>query len=392
MEKAWWKLWIAAGVIGAFLLGCAPAGEMQETAGAYTEPATESGTEPVSDPVTEPTLPEKTEPSVPHSQAVTEPPSEPTAPQTPEPATDPVTDPVTDPATDPATDPVTPPTEPPETRETVQLPEEAAIPNSITAQASGIKVKSNEYAAIDYSNTKDGYVMVQYTGSTQSRLKAQVKGPVTTYTYNLTPGQWAAFPLSDENGDYQISIYENVVDSKYALVLSASISVNMKDEFAPFLRSNQYVNFDNAPNTVAKARSLTAGVSDPLKKVERIYDFVVGGMTYDKELAATVQSGYTPRLDSVLAKMSGICFDYAALMTGMLRSQGVPAKLVVGYAGDAYHAWIHVWSESTGWVDGVIYFDGVNWKRMDPTFASSGGSGMLEYIGNGNNYIAKYFY
>jgi len=284
-----------------------------------------------------------------------------------------------------------PATQPTEPQQTVTLTQEAAIPNNITATASGTNVKSNAYAVIDYSNTDDGYVMVKYNADTSSKLKAQVKGPDTTYTYSLTPQQWAAFPLSDENGDYQISIYENVTGTKYAVVLSASVTVRMEDEFAPFLRSNQYVNFDSAPNTVAKAKSLCAGVSDSLKKVERVYDFVVS-MTYDQELANNVQSGYTPNLDRVLSRMSGICFDYAALMTGMLRSQGVPAKLVIGYAGDAYHAWINVWSESTGWVDGVIYFDGVHWKRMDPTFASSGGSGILDYIGNGSNYTAKYFY
>ena len=168
----------------------------------------------------------------------------------------------------------------------------------------------------------------------------------------------------------------------------------MEDEFAPFIRSNQYVNFDAAPSTVACAASLTQGISDPLQKVSAIYNYVVYNMTYDTELAATVTSGYLPDLDSVLGKMSGICFDYAALMTGMLRSQGVPTKLVVGYAGEVYHAWINVWSASTGWVDGVIYFDGTNWKRMDPTFASSGGgsANMIDFIGNGANYSAKYFY
>ena len=117
-------------------------------------------------------------------------------------------------------------------------------------------------------------------------------------------------------------------------------------------------------------------------------------MTYDRELAATVKSGYLPVLDQVLEKKSGICFDYAALMTGMLRSQGVPCKLVVGFAGSAYHAWISVWSEENGWVDGVIYFDGHSWQRMDPTFASSGqqSRAIMDYIGDGKNYSAKYFY
>ena len=81
-------------------------------------------------------------------------------------------------------------------------------------------------------------------------------------------------------------------------------------------------------------------------------------------------------------------------MAAMLRSQNVPTKLVVGYSGSIYHAWISVYSEETGWVDGAIYFDGTTWKLMDPTFASSGNQSkqIMEYIGNGANYSAKYFY
>ena len=270
----------------------------------------------------------------------------------------------------------------------------AALPSDMTPTASGTAEKRNEKAVIDYSNTKDGYVMVQYTASTSKRLKVQVKGPTTTYTYNLTAGAWTTFPLSDGNGNYQVVVYENIEGTKYASVLSVSCTVTLTDEFAPFLRPNQYVDYSVAPNTVAKAAELTAGLTDPLKKVEAVYNFVVTNLTYDKQLAATVQSGYLPVLDTVLAKKTGICFDYAALMTGMLRSQGVPCKLVVGYAGSAYHAWISVWSQSTGWIDGAIYFDGTSWQRMDPTFASSGNQSqsIMAYTGAGKNYTSKYFY
>jgi hypothetical protein len=81
-------------------------------------------------------------------------------------------------------------------------------------------------------------------------------------------------------------------------------------------------------------------------------------------------------------------------MAGMLRSQGVPVKLVLGYTDGAYHAWISVWSEKDGWIEGKIYFNGTEWKLMDPTFASSGNNSdsILEYIGNGENYTAKYLY
>lgn len=270
----------------------------------------------------------------------------------------------------------------------------AALPLDLMVSAPGTLEKRNEKAVIDYSNTKDGYVMVQYTASTSKRLKAQVKGPATTYTYDLTAGQWAAFPLSDGDGTYQFAVYENVEGTRYACALSQTCDVTLTDEFVPFLRPNQYVDYTPAVNTVAKAQELTRDMTEPLKKVEAIYNFVVQNLTYDKQLAATVQSGYLPVLDTVLEKKSGICFDYAALMTGMLRSQGVPCKLVVGYAGSAYHAWISVWSQETGWVDGAIHFDGNSWQRMDPTFASTGkqSGSIMAYIGDGSNYAPKYFY
>lgn len=270
----------------------------------------------------------------------------------------------------------------------------AAVPEILVAQASGTQVKQSERVVIDYSHPEDGYVMICFTGYTDKRLKAQVKGPTTTYTYNLTAGTWEVFSLSDGNGTYQVTVFENVVENKYAAEASVSFEVALRDEFAPYLLPNQYVNYRPGSKTVAKAAELVGSETDALKKVERVYDYVVGTVTYDVQKAASVQSGYLPVLDRVLEEKTGICFDYAALMTGMLRSQGIPCKLVVGYAGTTYHAWISVWSQETGWVDGAIFFDGTAWQRMDPTFASSGGKSesIMQFIGDGTNYTAKYIY
>ena len=196
--------------------------------------------------------------------------------------------------------------------------------------ASGILVKKNDSVTIDYSNTKDGYVMVKFTVATTLRLKVQVKGPTTTYTYNLNPEEWTVFPLSDGNGEYAIKVFKNVVDNKYATVLSLKCNIALDDEFAPFIRPNQYVNYENATNTMNKAASLLNDEMTMLEKVAVIYDFVIKNISYDYNKAATVQSGYLPDLDVVLKEKKGICFDYAALMTGMLRSQNIPCKLVVG--------------------------------------------------------------
>jgi transglutaminase-like putative cysteine protease len=168
----------------------------------------------------------------------------------------------------------------------------------------------------------------------------------------------------------------------------------LTDEYAPYLRANQYVNYQADSEVVKKAAELVKDKPKSLDKIAAVYQYTVTTLTYDKEKAKTVQSGYLPDVDQVLAEQKGICFDYAAVMTAMLRSQGIPTRLVVGYAGDVYHAWINTFIPQTGWIEGVIYFDGETWKMMDPTFASSAKQSkqIMEYIGNGSNYTAKYLY
>lgn len=280
----------------------------------------------------------------------------------------------------------------PEAQALMELPPEP-VSVVLEPEASGEREQRSDEVIIDYSHAEDGYVMVRYIAQPNSRLKVLVKGPVTTYAYNLPVEEWTTFPLSDGDGHYQVGVYINVQGTKYAVVLTTEFEVELTDEFAPFLRPNQYVNYVDAPNTVDLGARLTLGMEHPLEKVAAVYDYVIHNFTYDYEKAETVQSGYLPELDAVLETGKGICFDYAAVMTAMLRSQQVPCKLVVGYAGEIYHSWISVWTEENGWIDGVIFFDGLEWKRMDPTFASSGAGDpeILDFIENGE-YRVKYLY
>ena len=279
--------------------------------------------------------------------------------------------------------------------EAAALAEEVPPPTGVVLEpeASGTREERSDVAVVDYSHAEDGYIMVSYFGETDRRLKVLLKGPSTTYNYNLPQGGWITLPLSDGDGSYQAGIYRNTGGMEYAMVMTARFDASLRDEFAPFLRPNQYVNYLAAPNTVNLGAELCAQLEHPLEKVAAVYDFVVQNLSYDEEKAATVQSGYLPDLDEILEIKKGICFDYAAMMTAMLRSQEVPCKLVVGYAGSIYHAWISVWTEEDGWIDGAIFFDGHVWKRMDPTFVSSAEDReeILDFVEHGN-YTVKYLY
>ena len=264
-----------------------------------------------------------------------------------------------------------------------------------TPIASGTTTYKNEKATLDASNVSEGYIMVKYTGSV-GKIKIQItKSGSETYTYDLNnSGVYEVFPLSEGSGSYQVKVFENIQGNQYSQAFSQSIDAGVTNQFGPFLYPNQYVNFNAASAAVQTGAAVAAGASDQIGVVAAIYNYVVDNVSYDTAKATSVQSGYLPNVDVVLAQKKGICFDYAALMTAMHRSQDIPTKLVVGYTGNLYHAWINVYLEGQGWVDNIIYFDGNSWKLMDPTFASSSGQSqeIMQYIGNGANYKAKYSY
>lgn len=262
-----------------------------------------------------------------------------------------------------------------------------------TPSATGAITYGTDTVHIDASNSKDGYIMMKYTGKAP-RIKVRIKQTVE-YTYDLnTTGRFETFPLTEGSGSYTISVFENVKDKMYSTAFTKQISVKMKDANSTFLYPNQFCNYNSSTKAVKTGDELVSGKTDTIEKVEAIYKYAVDNITYDYQKAKTVQSGYLPNVDNTLETKKGICFDYSALMTAMLRTQNIPTKLVIGYAGSTYHAWISVYTEEQGWIDNAIHFDGSTWKFMDPTFASNGKDDpkVKEYINNETNYIAKFSY
>ena len=169
-----------------------------------------------------------------------------------------------------------------------------------------------------------------------------------------------------------VGIHENISGTQYATIFNTNIDVTLTNEFSPYLYPNQYVNFNKDSKVVALASELAYPANDDITVVTNIYNYMISNISYDYDKATTVEKGYLPVVDEILDTKKGICFDYSALMTSMLRTQNIPTKLVIGYAGSTYHAWISVYTEEQGWVDNAIHFDGTSWKFMDPTFASNG--------------------
>lgn len=278
--------------------------------------------------------------------------------------------------------------------EAVPLYSKPAKSHVLAPEAPGAATHTNSVATLDFSNAAQGYCMIKYTGD-NPKIKVQITKGSVQYTYDLNArNAYEVFPFSEGNGTYSIKVFEQVSGNQYSQALSKDVPVSLANQYLPFLYPNQYVNFNAQSAVVQTGAQVAAGASDEIGVVTAVYNYVVDNFTYDTARAASVQSGYLPNVDQVLASKKGICFDYAAVMTAMLRSQDIPTKLVVGYTGSLYHAWVNVYVEGVGWVDNFIYFDGVNWKLMDPTMASSAKNSedIKKYIGDGANYKSKYSY
>lgn len=267
-------------------------------------------------------------------------------------------------------------------------------PHYLETEAPGTLTEGNEYAIVDYSNASEGYIMVNYLGSC-SKVKLQITGPnKITYNYDITNG-FAAFPLTSGDGVYEIGVCENIEGTRYSLAFKTTLTFTGISEFGPYLYPNQYVFFNKDCKVIAKGTNLAAYCNNDLEVVTSVYNYIIKNISYDYDKANNVKSGYISNVDEILEKGTGICLDYSAVMTSMLRSQSIPTRLEVGYVGVdmLYHAWISVYIKEIGWINGIIQFNGNEWSLMDPTFgASTSDKSLKEYIGDGTNYSTKFVY
>lgn len=259
--------------------------------------------------------------------------------------------------------------------------------------ASGSMLKENTAATLDYSNSSEGYVCVRYNGSV-SKIKLRITGPDSiVYTYDLRTKDFEVFPLTGGNGTYSVAVYENVRGTEYSTAFYETINVSVSNELSPFLYPNQYVNFNSSSKTVAKAAEIVTMADSDLDAISLVYNYIISNISYDYAKAENPPTGYVPSVDDILASGTGICLDYAAVMCTMLRSQGIPARLEIGYASDAYHAWLSVYVKDIGWINGIVEFTGNKWTLMDPTFgANTDETTLKKFIGNGSNYTLQKIY
>ena len=199
--------------------------------------------------------------------------------------------------------------------------------------------KTNGKMTLDVTNISEGYFMASVSEKTSHRLKLRVTKNGETMTYDLnSDGNFEVFPLQLGSGKYDITLYENVSGKKYSNAGKISLDVSLVREDIAFLYPNQYVDYNEHSEAVAAADKMCAG-----KNEKEIYTvirkYIMENFSYDYIKSVTVAASELPDIEGCFEKRMGVCQDLSALTVCMLRCQGIPAKLMIGYADKNYHAW-----------------------------------------------------
>lgn len=197
-------------------------------------------------------------------------------------------------------------------------------------------------ATIDAARADQGVVSVNHQPTSGQRLKVTVENGNARYTYNYD--RPASFPLQAGSGTYTVRLLENIGGNSYRVLNSATFTATIASRNSVFLQSIQLADYRADQAAVAKARVLTQDSKDDLAKVKSVYNYVLANFTFDTDKLAKLTTDYIPSVDRFWQDESGICYDFASLLAAMLRSAGVPTKLIKGYTDNVkgYHAWNEV--------------------------------------------------
>jgi len=173
--------------------------------------------------------------------------------------------------------------------------------------------------------------------------------------------------------DYQLTSNKKINDlRRYTMKSRLNYQLGMQ-ESADYLKLTSNFPVKNNPRTIALGRDLAQRYNNPL-------DIVKHGLAMFRD------EGYVYTLNPPILRDNevdrflfdskrGFCENYAGSFALLMRTAGIPARVVTGYQGGEYnrvgdylivrqsdaHAWTEVWLKNRGWV------------RVDPTAAVSPG-------------------
>ena len=227
----------------------------------------------------------------------------------------------------------------------------------------------------------DGYRWSQAARKPLQMLSLNVSEPAVRYTVTLEPNgeQWLLaldvptrlVPDSLMTNDFQLISKKKINDLQRYSTESRLAYEFGADESAKYLQvTSKYPEKFN-PQTIALGKSLAARFNSSEEIVNEVLAMFSREAFFYTLKPPTL--GENSVDEFLFESRRGFCEHYAGSFALLMRTAGIPARIVTGYQGGEFndmgnylivrqsdaHAWTEVWIESRGWV------------RVDPTAAVS---------------------
>ncbi len=138
-------------------------------------------------------------------------------------------------------------------------------------------------------------------------------------------------------------------------------------EYPPAIR-DRYLQIPTHSDRIAElAHSVARGAASPYEKATAVLQHLLSNYAYSLEVGTT-SSG--PPIDEFLfTRKTGYCEHYATAMVLMLRSIGIPSRLVTGFLVTEWNEFGNYYTvrqrDAHAWVE--MYYPQSGWITMDPT-------------------------
>ena len=223
--------------------------------------------------------------------------------------------------------------------------------------------------SVDTSKTDEGYIIIKedegIPENTIITLKPIKVKNAKEISYRIqTDRTYDVLPFLYGNGKYEIQLKRpNDNHNSTKDKLKTIVHVHKTSDYSEFLVPTHYVWYTPESTVTKEALAITHGKTMTDKEIcAAVHIYMKKNFHYDNVRAIKIIQDknifvvnhinmYQPILEEPFKTKMGVCMDIASIMAAMLRINGIPAMLTVGYADGKCHAWV------TAVVDGqeVIY-------------------------------------
>jgi protein-glutamine gamma-glutamyltransferase len=137
--------------------------------------------------------------------------------------------------------------------------------------------------------------------------------------------------------------------------------------YPAFIREHYLQLRDTSPRVAALSREMTSAASTPYGMARAIEQYLRRSYQYSLDVGTTMSAD--PIEDFLFTRKTGYCEHYATAMVVLLRTLGIPARLVTGFLPGVWNDFGNYYTirqqDAHAWVE--VYFPRSGWVTFDPT-------------------------